>query len=76
MNDSGFTVLEQLKQVAENRSVDLPQVAIAWILANPEVDSAIIGANSTEQLKDTMAGANIKLSDDDKKALDESSAWG
>lgn len=75
MNDGGFTVLEQLKQVAEYRSVELTQVAIAWILANPEVDSAIIGANSTEQLRDTMAGADIRLSADDKTALDESSAW-
>ncbi|GMQ78980.1 MAG: aldo/keto reductase [Anaerolineae bacterium] len=75
MNESGFRVLEQLKQVAESHSVDLAQVAIAWILANPEVDAAIIGANSTEQLIATMAGADIKLSDDDKKALNESSDW-
>ncbi len=75
MNEEGFSVLDEVRKVAEDHSVETAQVAIAWILANPAVDSAIIGANSIEQLKITMSGADLKLSKDELEALNKVSAW-
>jgi aryl-alcohol dehydrogenase-like predicted oxidoreductase len=75
MNDRGFTAVEKLAEVAEAHDATIPQAAIAWVLANPAVSSAIIGANSVQQLRDTMRGAAVALSAEEKAALDEVTAW-
>ena len=43
--------------------------------ANPAVTSAIIGANTIAQLEDTTRGAAVKLSAEEKTALDKVTAW-
>jgi aryl-alcohol dehydrogenase-like predicted oxidoreductase len=75
MNDRGFTAVEKLAEVAEAHDATIPQAAIAWVLANPAVSSAIIGANSVQQLRDTMRGAAVALTAKEKAALDEVTAW-
>ena len=69
MNEAGFTAVDTLKSIAQNHEATIAQTAIAWILANPAVSSAIIGANSIEQLADTIQGAEIKLADEEIAAL-------
>jgi aryl-alcohol dehydrogenase (NADP+) len=49
----------------------LTTAAVAWVLANPVVTSAIIGASRPEQLGDTLAAADVKLDGGLKKKLDE-----
>lgn len=75
MNEQGFTAVDRLEEIAQAHEATIPQVAVAWILANPAVSSAIIGANSVEQLTDTLRGAAVKLSPEEKEALDETTAW-
>lgn len=75
MNDRGFSAVEKLEELGKERGASVAQMAIAWVLANPTVSSAIIGANSEQQLEDTMQGASVSLSADEKKALDETTAW-
>ena len=75
MNDRGFNAVEKLEEIGDGHDATIAQTAIAWVLANPAVDSAIIGANSVEQLADTIKGAEIQLSDEEKAALDETTAW-
>lgn len=75
MNERGFQALDKLEAVAQEHEATMAQTAIAWILANPAVSSAIIGANSVEQLRDTMKGAEIRLSEEHKAMLDEATAW-
>ncbi len=75
MNESGFTALEKLDEIGGGIEATIAQTAIAWVLANPAVSSAIIGANSIEQLEDTFKGAEIELSAEDKEALDKVTAW-
>ncbi|HEX6383955.1 MAG TPA: aldo/keto reductase [Anaerolineae bacterium] len=74
-NDRGFAAVEKLEEVARSHNATVAQTAIAWVLANPAVSSAIIGANSIEQLTDTMKGAEIRLGVEEKEALDAVSAW-
>jgi aryl-alcohol dehydrogenase-like predicted oxidoreductase len=50
-------------------------MAIAWILANETVTSAIIGANSLNQLRDTAKGASVRLTPEDQASLDKMTAW-
>jgi 1-deoxyxylulose-5-phosphate synthase len=75
MNEQGFTAVDRLEEVGRKHEATIAQTAIAWALANPAVTSAIIGANSIEQLVDTAAGANVTLTAEEKQALDETTAW-
>ncbi|HEY3715426.1 MAG TPA: aldo/keto reductase [Jatrophihabitantaceae bacterium] len=64
-------VVEQLKQFAKQRDITLPQLAVAWTLANPAVHVAIVGARGPGQLTETAAAADITLSEPDLKEIDE-----
>ena len=57
----------------------LAKLSLAWVLANPLITSAIIGASRAEQLSDTLAAADFTLDDAIKTQLDEASVqyrWG
>jgi aryl-alcohol dehydrogenase-like predicted oxidoreductase len=55
-------VVERLKQFARERDVTLPELAVAWTLANPAVDVAIVGARRPDHLEGTAAAADLHLS--------------
>lgn len=75
MNEQGFTAVDKLEEIGQAHEATVAQTAIAWVLANPAVSSAIIGANSIAQLEDTMQGAAVSLTAEEKAALDETTAW-
>ncbi|AKJ67092.1 NADP-dependent aryl-alcohol dehydrogenase [Pandoraea thiooxydans] len=74
-----FHTIEKLKEIAAQTGKPLTQTALAWVLANPTVTSAIIGASRAEQLTDTLGAADLTLDADLKAKLDEVSMeyrWG
>ncbi|HQF71140.1 MAG TPA: aldo/keto reductase [Promineifilum sp.] len=81
MNEQGFAAVDKLEEVGRQiglqsgHEATIAQTAIAWVLANPAVTSAIIGANSVAQLEDTIKGADVALSAEQKAALDAVTAW-
>ncbi|MBP8000125.1 MAG: aldo/keto reductase [Chloroflexi bacterium] len=75
MNEQGFTAVDNLETIGQAHEATIAQMAIAWVLANPAVTSAIIGANTIEQWDDTAKGAAIKLAAEDKTTLDKVTAW-
>lgn len=75
MNEQGFAAVDKLEEIGLAHDATIAQTAIAWVLANPAVSSAIIGANSLAQLADTMKGADIQLSAEEKAVLDEVTTW-
>lgn len=76
MNERGFAAVDKLEEIGRVCGATIAQTAIAWVLANPAVTSAIIGATSVAQLEDTIKGADMALSAEDKAALDAVTAWG
>ncbi|OCH87248.1 aryl-alcohol dehydrogenase [Obba rivulosa] len=70
-----FTGLDQIinrvEEVAKKRGISMAQVAIAWILAKPGVTAPIVGTTSLENLKDIVAGADVKLTEEEVKYLEE-----
>jgi aryl-alcohol dehydrogenase-like predicted oxidoreductase len=70
MNDQGFAIVEALTETGRSYDASPAQMTIAWILANPTVTSAIIGANTVTQLAETLKAAEIKLSPQEKAQLD------
>ncbi len=75
MTDHNFAVVDKMEEIGNAHSASVAQVAIAWLLANPVITAPIIGANTVAQLTDTMGALSAKLSDDEKAALDEMTAW-
>jgi aryl-alcohol dehydrogenase-like predicted oxidoreductase len=75
MTDHNFAVVNKIEEIGKAHDASVAQVAIAWLLANPVITAPIIGANTVAQLTDTMGALSAKLSDDEKAALDEMSAW-
>lgn len=75
MTDHNFAVVDKIEEIGKAHDASVAQVAIAWLLANPVITAPIIGANTVAQLTDTMGALSAKLSDDEKAALDEMSAW-
>ena len=73
--DRGFAVIEALVDIAKSHSTTVPQIAIAWLLANPGITSAIIGASSVDQLRETVGTEFVTLSKAEKHALDSEFAW-
>lgn len=75
MTEKGFAVLDRLAEIGAAHQATIAQTAIAWVLANPAITSAIIGANTVEQLQETIGGANFSLTNEEKLALDEMTEW-
>lgn len=75
MNEQGWAAVDKLEEIGQAHDATIAQTAIAWVLANPTVSSAIIGANTVEQLDDTAKGADVVLSEEEKAALDETTVW-
>jgi len=66
-------VISALRVVATETDMSVARVALAWLLTRSFVTSVIIGAKSVEQLKDNLAAADVKLSAQHRKVLDEAS---
>jgi 1-deoxyxylulose-5-phosphate synthase len=66
-----FNTVEAVRAAVSGSGLSLPTAAVAWVLANPTITSAIIGASRPEQLTDTLAAAEVKLDDALKAKLDE-----
>lgn len=74
-SEQNFAVLDLLAEIAAEHEATVAQVALAWVLLNPTVSSAIVGANTVEQLEETAQAALLELSEGDIQRLDEASAW-
>ena len=70
-NEGAFAAVEQLKPLADEAGMTLPQLAVAWVLANPVITSPIIGASRPEQLDDTLRAVETPLPADLKAKLDD-----
>jgi aryl-alcohol dehydrogenase-like predicted oxidoreductase len=66
-----WNVLDVIRPIAEARGVSAATVSLAWILAKPFVSSVIIGAKKQVQLKENLAAAELVLSAEEMKKLDE-----
>ncbi|MET8838252.1 aldo/keto reductase family protein [Micromonospora sp. NPDC004540] len=71
MTDEVLTRVQRLKPLADQAGLTMPQLAIAWVLQNPNVSSAIVGASRPEQVHDNVKAAGVKLDADLLKAIDE-----
>jgi aryl-alcohol dehydrogenase (NADP+) len=69
-----WDVIDTVARVAEQTGASSSQVALAWLIAQPAVTSAILGARTVEQLTDNLGAGELTLSDEQLTSLTEASA--
>jgi aryl-alcohol dehydrogenase-like predicted oxidoreductase len=72
--DVGGRGVDAVAGIAEARGVSMARIALAWVLAQPGITSAIVGASSIEQLDDNLAAAELVLTAEELAALDAATA--
>jgi 1-deoxyxylulose-5-phosphate synthase len=69
--ETDFAVVDRLVEVAESRGLPPAQVALAWLLHKPGVTAPIVGATKAEHVDDALAAAELDLSVDELRRLEE-----
>jgi aryl-alcohol dehydrogenase-like predicted oxidoreductase len=70
-NDANFEAVGRLKDFFEARGKALTHVAIAWVLRQPAITSAIVGATSAAQLNDSLQAIDTPLDDEEMQQLND-----
>jgi len=65
-----LAVVDHLQQFAADRDLLLPVLALAWVLANPAVDAAIVGTRNPAHLADTVNAVDVRLSPEELAEID------
>jgi aryl-alcohol dehydrogenase-like predicted oxidoreductase len=71
LRDEVLEAVQKLKPIAEEAGLTLPQLAIAWVLQNPNIAAALVGASRPEQLEDSVKASGVKLDEATMSAIDE-----
>jgi len=61
MNDDVLTRVQGLKPIADEAGLTMAQLAVAWVLQNPNVAAALVGASRPEQVGENVKAAGVKL---------------
>ena len=71
LRDDVLERVQQLRPIADEAGLTMAQPAVAWVLQNPNVSAAIIGASRPDQVSDNARAAGVRLEPDVLKAIDE-----
>lgn len=69
--DKNLSLVEVLREIAVEKQITLPQLAIAWVLAKGEEIIPLIGARRVSQLQNSMESLDVHLSESDVKRIEE-----
>ena len=71
MRDEVLTAVQNLKPIADREGLTMSQLAVAWVLQNPNVSAAIIGATKPAQVKENVKASGVKLSKETMSDIDK-----
>jgi aryl-alcohol dehydrogenase-like predicted oxidoreductase len=71
LTDDILARVQDLRPVAEDLGLSMAQLAVAWVLQNPNVAAAIIGATRPEQVRDNVRAAGVRLDAEVMKRIDD-----
>jgi aryl-alcohol dehydrogenase-like predicted oxidoreductase len=71
LTEQNLDKIEQLKKIAAEEGLSLSQLALAWILRQPNVASALIGASRPEQLLENVKASGVTISADSLTQIQE-----
>jgi aryl-alcohol dehydrogenase-like predicted oxidoreductase len=67
----GFTVLDTVREIAQDHGATPAQVSLAWLLSQPHVSSVLVGSSKASQLDDNLSAVNLQLTSEEITKLDE-----
>ncbi|RLV10333.1 aldo/keto reductase [Streptomyces griseocarneus] len=70
VRDETLARVQQLRPLAEQAGLTLAQLALAWVLQNPNVSSAVIGASHSAQIAENVKAVGVRLDADLTEAID------
>ena len=68
-NESNFERLEKVRAISKESGISIPSLAIAWILRESRVTTAVVGASKPEQLEDSARAASMVLDENTQDEL-------
>ena len=71
MTTDVLQAVQRLRPIANDLGITMSQMALAWVLANPNVSAAIVGASRPEQIVENVAAIEVQLTPDVLHAIDE-----
>jgi aryl-alcohol dehydrogenase-like predicted oxidoreductase len=71
LNDETLARVQALEPIAADLGLSMAQLAVAWVLQNPNVSSAIIGASRPEQVAENVKAAGLTIPADVMARIDE-----
>ena len=71
LRDDVLERVQQLVPLAQEAGISMAQMAVAWVLRNDNVASAIVGATKPTQLEDNVGAVEVTLDDDLVARIDE-----
>ena len=71
LDDEVLTRVQQLRPIADEAGLTMAQLAIAWVLQNPNVAAALVGASRPEQVGENVKAAGVKLEPELLARIDE-----
>jgi aryl-alcohol dehydrogenase-like predicted oxidoreductase len=74
LRDDVLAAVARLRPVADGLGITLAQLALAWVLREPNVSAAIVGATRPEQVEENAAASGIELDEATLAAIDEAVA--
>jgi 1-deoxyxylulose-5-phosphate synthase len=70
LTDEILEAVERLRPIADRLGITMAQLALAWVLREPNVAAAIIGATRPEQVEDNVAASGVELDDETLAEID------
>jgi aryl-alcohol dehydrogenase-like predicted oxidoreductase len=71
LSDDVLRRVQDLAPIADDVGLSMAQLALAWVLQNPNVAAAIVGASRPEQIRENVKACGVRLDDDVMKRIDE-----
>jgi aryl-alcohol dehydrogenase-like predicted oxidoreductase len=76
LNDRNWRLLSKLEDIANSKGdVTISQISIAWLLANKQIFSAIVGPRTLNQLSDNLGTVGLSISEDEIDDLKFATSW-
>jgi len=73
-DDDVLRAVQRLAPIAEGLGITMAQLALAWVLREENVASAIVGASRPEQVEENAGASGIELDDATLQAIDDAVA--
>jgi aryl-alcohol dehydrogenase-like predicted oxidoreductase len=70
-DDDVLEAVQRLRPIADGLGITMAQLALAWVLREPNVASAIVGASRPEQVEEDAAASGLELDDATLRAIDD-----